>query len=404
MIATHARWRTRWVEFLQRSFAWLPPPIRALGRGIVHTSSAVASDPVEGWCGPLIDRRPHQKWTDWPTGLPLFDSPRQQNQTGDPGYAPLRCILATESIDVGGMDEVVAFLARRLPELGIDVSVVHAPINPAQKLGRLGEQLRVEGVHVVDLKGSELKRWMVEFRADVMSVHGAPDSVIQMAADLSVPAVETLHGMHTLFDMHPDAVAARSQLVAGIVAVSELVRAQYLHLDGSISAERVLTIPNGVDTQRLARVSRAKMRDLLGLEDEFLFVSLSRHCLQKNTYGIAAAFDDVSRRLSNVHLVIAGRADDRQYASQVSALKDRMRWGDRLHLRDHADSPSALLAAADGFVLDSFFEGWALASMEALGARCTNHHLGRRRGPRTGPLLTQRRHFSSEPVRRPARR
>ena len=30
--------------------------------------------------------------------------------------------------------------------------------------------------------------------------------------------------------------------------------------------------------------------------------------------------------------------------------------------------PPHLLAAADGFVLDSFFEGWSLASMEALFA------------------------------------
>jgi glycosyltransferase involved in cell wall biosynthesis len=43
-----------------------------------------------------------------------------------------------------------------------------------------------------------------------------------------------------------------------------------------------------------------------------------------------------------------------------------MRHGGRLHLRDHSPHPGVLLSAADGFVLDSFFEGWALSSMEAL--------------------------------------
>jgi glycosyltransferase involved in cell wall biosynthesis len=39
-----------------------------------------------------------------------------------------------------------------------------------------------------------------------------------------------------------------------------------------------------------------------------------------------------------------------------------------VHLRDNIADPARLLAAADAFVLNSFFEGWALASMEALCA------------------------------------
>jgi glycosyltransferase involved in cell wall biosynthesis len=39
-----------------------------------------------------------------------------------------------------------------------------------------------------------------------------------------------------------------------------------------------------------------------------------------------------------------------------------------VQLRDHCPRSAALLAAADAFILDSFFEGWSLASMEALAA------------------------------------
>jgi glycosyltransferase involved in cell wall biosynthesis len=52
----------------------------------------------------------------------------------------------------------------------------------------------------------------------------------------------------------------------------------------------------------------------------------------------------------------------------VQRLRNDLPCADRIHLRDHAPWPGALLAAADGFVLDSFFEGWSLASMEALAA------------------------------------
>ena len=49
-------------------------------------------------------------------------------------------------------------------------------------------------------------------------------------------------------------------------------------------------------------------------------------------------------------------------------LRDSLSCRDRIHLRDHVAAPADLLAAADGFVLDSFFEGWSLAPMEALCA------------------------------------
>ncbi len=68
-----------------------------------------------------------------------------------------------------------------------------------------------------------------------------------------------------------------------------------------------------------------------------------------------------------MHLLVAGRAaDDMLYFEQTQQLLRTLPGADRIHLRGHCANPTALLAAADGFVQDSFFEGWSLASMEAL--------------------------------------
>lgn len=99
-----------------------------------------------------------------------------------------------------------------------------------------------------------------------------------------------------------------------------------------------------------------------------MFVSLARHSLQKNTYGLVAAFEEVAERHPDAYLVIAGRPDDPVYFTQVMRLRAGLSCRDRVHLRDHISNPSELLALADGFVLDSFFEAWSLASMEALHA------------------------------------
>jgi glycosyltransferase involved in cell wall biosynthesis len=97
-----------------------------------------------------------------------------------------------------------------------------------------------------------------------------------------------------------------------------------------------------------------------------LFVSLARYSMQKNIYGMVSAFADVAKARPDAHLLIAGNVDDRAYAQQARVLCDRIPELTRAHLRGSWSQPSALLRAADAFVLDSFYEGWPLATMESL--------------------------------------
>jgi glycosyltransferase involved in cell wall biosynthesis len=210
--------------------------------------------------------------------------------------------------------------------------------------------------------------WIEHWRPDVITAHGAPDWVLDIAQRAGVPYVDNLHGMHTHFWADWRAEAARSARLSAIVSVSGLVRDQYLAGNPGFPRSRIVTIPNGVDDQRRASGDRAAARSRLGLAEEYVFVSLARYCLQKNTYGLLAAFAEVASWRGDAHLVVAGRPDDIRYYRRVLRLRDSMPCRDRVHLRDHVTAPAELLAAADGFVLDSFFEGWSLASMEALFA------------------------------------
>lgn len=345
-----------------------PAPVRRLGRQLLHRA-ATDAPPVEDWSTTIVG------------GAPLGPSPAPiatgsaPASSSRPGRAPagprLRCFVATGVLDVGGEDEVVAFLGRRLPEHGLDTAVLHSGTSvgaPGSAGGRLSSDLRDEGVRVVEVTRSSASRLIDELRPDVISAHGAPDWWLELAADHGVPYVETLHGMHSFFDADWDQEALRSPRISRIIAVSELVRQQYLAGNGSIDPQHVVTVPNSVDERRLPRLDRDRCREWLSLDDEFLFVSLARHTLQKNTYALIKAFADVAAAHPEAHLLVAGRPDDASYAQQVQRLRNSLPCRDRIHLRDHAPWPAALLAAADGFVLDSYFEGWSLASMEALAA------------------------------------
>jgi glycosyltransferase involved in cell wall biosynthesis len=174
--------------------------------------------------------------------------------------------------------------------------------------------------------------------------------------------------MHTHFSVDWAAEAARASKISAIVSVSELVRKQYLAGNSHFDANRIVTIPNGVDEERRVRGDRAAVRARLGLTGEYVFVSLARHTLQKNSYALIAAFAELARKHPNAHLVIAGFPSSTRYYRRMLRLRDESHCRGRIHLRNHASAPATLLAAADGFVLDSFFEGWSLASMEALFA------------------------------------
>jgi glycosyltransferase involved in cell wall biosynthesis len=279
-----------------------------------------------------------------------------------------RCLLVTDSLETGGVDEVVAMLARRLPAHGFQVAVMLAAEGHTSGIGLIGRQLIAEGVQVID-PGAELgTTWMAGWRPDVVYVHGGVQWPVDAANGLDVPVALVLHGMHDLFGVDGALVASRAAKLSGIVAVSELVRAEYLAKSTAISPELVVVIPNGVDPDKVSRADRAESRTRLGLDNEILIVSLARHCLQKNTYALVSAFDEVARQVPDAHLLVCGRIDEVTYTRQIVDLAERSRARERIHLRPNTARTDALLRAADVFVLDSFFEGWALSSMEALAA------------------------------------
>jgi glycosyltransferase involved in cell wall biosynthesis len=360
----------------------LPPPLRARVRSVVAQSDRRSAPPIEDWSRPLIAARsgpegPRPGVADLGgtvTG-PAIVEPRPSREV--PGSHPadlpvLRCLIVTTQLDVGGMQEMAAFLGRRLPAYQLRTAVLDVTGDPSasgQPGGRLGRMLQASGVEVHETGERDAPGWIERWRPDVISAHGAlPACVLDAAQRVGAPFVDTLHGMHDLFGADWKAESARGAKISAIVSVSEVVRQQYLAGNRGFPRDRIVTVPNGVDDERRAAGDRTAARARLGLTDEYLFVSLARHCLQKNSYGLLAAFGQLARHRPEAHLVIAGRVDDIRYYRQVLRLRDSLPGRNRIHLRDHAAAPAELLAAADGFVLDAFFEGWSLASTEALSA------------------------------------
>ena len=354
----------------QRRAHRVPAPVRRLaGRALARLGGrgGPPAGPSEDWTVPLV---PGRGGGDLEQLKPSVAPPAPEPARTVPRPVDVRCVVAADVLDVGGMDEFVGFLGRGLPELGVATTVVYTSGRQPGTTGEGGRVVRAlagAGVPTVQLSQVDGPAWLEANRPDVISAHGAPDWLLAAAARLGVPWVETLHGMHAF--LHRDAWAAeqvRSRQISAQIAVSELVRRQYLARVPGFAAERLVTIPNGTDERRSAPVDRSLARAALGLRDEFLFVSLARFGLQKNTFGLVTAFAEVAERYPDSHLLVAGRADDALYFEHVRRHAGTLAGADRIHLRGHCANAAALLSASDAFVLDSFFEGWPLATMEAL--------------------------------------
>jgi glycosyltransferase involved in cell wall biosynthesis len=377
----------RVVDVARRAARSLPAPVRDRLRDAVTWSDRRPPPPLADWSAPLIRTAPGTGdlgaasligTSGAAAGPDVIGHVRSHDAAateagGDAGQPALRCLVVTSRLDVGGLEEMVAFLARRLPGQRFHTAVLHtAESTPAdgQLSGRLARMLQAGGITVRELGRDDAAEWIRQWQPDVISAHGAPYWTFATAQRLGVPYVDNMHGMYRLFggDWQWHAEAARGTGLAAVVAVSELVRQQYLADNPGFPPGRIVTIPNGVDDERRPAGDRDAVRGQLGLTSEYLFVSLARYGLQKNPYGLLSAFGELALRRPEAHLVIAGRPDDLRYYRRVLQLRDGLPARDHIHLRDHVAAPADLLAAADGFVLDSFFEGWSLASMEALFA------------------------------------
>jgi glycosyltransferase involved in cell wall biosynthesis len=354
--------------------ATLPLSVRqrvgSAASGLITRSTG---DLVDDWSCPLVGVGtgvPTQVAPAPPTGTLQPRSPRVHAAVTELHPEAPRCLLVTASLDVArGLDEMVAFLALRLRSNGFRTAVLLTPSTPHHDFkDRLAPMLSAAGIEVAAIRDPAARTWIRRWAPDVISAHDAPDWVLDEARSMAVPYIKVLHGMHGLFHCDWDAEAERSRDMEAIVAVSEIVRRQYRRGVPTYPSERIVTIPNGVDDRRRLPHDRLTARAALGLTDEFLFVCLARYDSNKNQFGLLSAFGEVADRHPDAHLLMAGQVGQPAYSAQVRQAWQRLAARDRVHLRDHATDPAFLLAAADGFVLNSFFEGGPLATMEALYA------------------------------------
>ena len=345
----------------------LPPRVRY---GYVHRWTRAAFSRPLGALGPQVPASGEATASSLGDAA-ASDSTGGASTSGDaprdaPTADPVRCLLVADGLDIGGIGTVIETLAVGLAVHGVE------PVVLCPEDGPRAARLRDAGIDVrIAPDTAAAAQAIRQTRPDVIQLHSAPPQLERAAVDSRLPLIPVMHNTEIHFTRARWARFAALMARSGqAIAVSETVRAFHRRRVGD--GTPITVIPNGSPAVRTPspaqrRRARAALSEVVGADigEDVVFVCLARYDAQKNTAGLVAAFAAaVEQGAGEVRLVWAGDPSDAAELRRADALRRCSTAADRIHLIGNSDA-ATLLAAADAFVLDSFFEGWPMAATEA---------------------------------------
>ncbi len=150
--------------------------------------------------------------------------------------------------------------------------------------------------------------------------------------------------------------------------VSDAVR-NYTILQDRLPSDKVISIPNGVDTDSLARHFDPGFRARHGLEDaSHLIVDVGSVKAVKGYDVLIRAAAMVCARFPRAVFAIAGALQDLAYYDQLRALISRLGLTNNIRFLGHVDPAFSLLQSSDVFCHLSRTDGLSNALLEAMAA------------------------------------
>jgi glycosyltransferase involved in cell wall biosynthesis len=285
----------------------------------------------------------------------------------------VRIAQLIESDGPGGAERVVADLSTHLQASGAQ-SVVFVPAHGEGWLARQVEGcgVAVEPFHLgrpfspacARSLAAAFRRHRIEIAHShefSMAVYGAWASWLA-----GVPHLVTMHGSRYYAGRLRRRVALRSALAASkrTVAVSRTL-ADSMSRELWIPRAHITMVSNGV--QRTPSAPKT-VRDELGLPaDARLLVAVGNLYPVKGHRYLIDALGLLAPQHPALHLAICGRGD---LAERLAAQAREQGLARRVHLLGLRSDVSAIVSAADIFVMPSLSEGLPLALLEAMVAGC----------------------------------
>ena len=271
--------------------------------------------------------------------------------------------------------DVHCFGGKREDAFGYSLPAGFADANPAVQALAIDLEMATHLGHV-DVVHSHT--WYANMAGHIASLqHGIPHIVSAHSLEPLRPwKADQLGGGYKISSW---AEKTAFEAAAAIIAVSDGMRADVLAAYPAVNPAKVVTIRNGVDTQKFSPNHDSSVPESFGISGPYA-IFVGRITRQKGLAHLLRAWKDVPAEYGLV--LAAGSPDEEGIGNEVAVLiADLQRTRSNVwwikEMLPH-DQLTAMLTAADLFICPSIYEPLGIVNLEAMG--CETAVLGSRVG------------------------
>lgn len=273
--------------------------------------------------------------------------------------------LMVESLDRGGLEKVVAILARKLRERSISIKIFCC-----KACGETATQLKSEGFEIINFSGNRahFKKYIENYRPCLVNTHFVK-SFLDILYYKEIPIIETIHNMYLFMDSKRIALEQKKDMyISSYIAVSNAVKETFISKICKNSTNKIAVVGNAVEVSEKKLNNKNVMREKLDIpENAVVFICVGSIDPRKNQIGIIRAFDIFCSLVpKDPYLIFLGNIIDKEYANRVEKLLESKKIRKNIKLMPFSNDVYSYLNASDVFVLNSYYEGWSIAATEAL--------------------------------------
>jgi glycosyltransferase involved in cell wall biosynthesis len=286
----------------------------------------------------------------------------------------MKILHVVHSLDPGGMENGVCNIARGLATRRFETHVACL-----ERRGAFAERLPApQNVHLMGKgQGFSLRatwtlwRTMARLQPDVVHTHNLGPLVYTSLATFGGWTRRIVHGEHSqlaAWELEPRRLRQRRKLYRRCAAIHTVSSGQLeeLHRLG-FSHPRLLSIPNGVDTEHFSPQGKAEARARFGLPADAIAIGLvGRFGPFKRHDVLLRAFAALAVQFPAAHLVFAGAGGSEE--TRIRELAATSEFRNRIHLIGFQPDPAPCYRALDLLAIPSTNEGMSNAALEAMAS------------------------------------
>lgn len=289
---------------------------------------------------------------------------------------PMRIMLLSTGLRLGGAEQQVAALARHFSALGHPVAVVSLTPECEVDLPETATVLRLDMRKTPWSMADTLWRvraFLLAWKPDILHAHMVHANLfarILSRIARTPPVICTAHSYREGGRLRMLAYRLTDRWANLTTHVSADGRQGMIDA-GAVPPERIVVVPNGIDIDHFRpspEVRLAAREDLGAAEGSLLILNVGRLVPEKAQDLLLEAFSRLQpEEKRGARLLIAGEGPERE---ALSAMIERLGLAGSATLLGRRRDVAALLNAADLFVLSSDIEGMPLVIAEALACGC----------------------------------